>query len=103
MKTIENKYNCPKALWNKFTNKAKSAYNHFRGEVTDIDFILPTRTSKITPEDWDIVSHNIAALVALDYPSKKDDLMLWNYLKKKLKPLNDNNLTAREIFERVTQ
>lgn len=29
------------------------------------------------------------------------DIWLWNYLKRKLKRLNDNNYTARLIFDRV--
>lgn len=33
----------------------------------------------------------------------KKELKLWNYLEKKLKHLNDNNYTARLIFDRVTR
>ena len=32
-----------------------------------------------------------------------NDSILWNYLKRKCAPLNDNNYTARLIFDRVTR
>lgn len=32
---------------------------------------------------------------------KNEQTRLWNYLKRKLKILNDNNFTARQIFDYV--
>jgi len=31
----------------------------------------------------------------------KRSIELWEYLKKKLKPMNDNNYTARKIFDYI--
>lgn len=33
----------------------------------------------------------------------KRQLKLWEYLTRKLYKLNDNNFTARQIFDRVTR
>ena len=33
---------------------------------------------------------------------KNEEIKLWNYLRKKLSVLNDNNKTAREIFEYIS-
>ncbi len=95
----KNLYECPSRLWNKFTEKQKRHYNTVYGE-SDKEFICPK--CDVTDKEWEVARHNFAVISALDLRSKKQELKLWNYLRKKLSHLKDNNITAREIFERVT-
>jgi hypothetical protein len=103
MKTeIENKYNVPNALWNKWTNSSKDLYNDMR-DLSDVDVIAHSNY-QVDAETWDVIAHNFAVeAVSIGRRTKRDEISLWSYLTKKLKPLKDNNLTAREIFDRVTQ
>jgi hypothetical protein len=97
---ITNRYECPTKLWDKFTKSQQRLYNDVR-EQSQQEFIVPNE-KEIDVKVWDVITHNFAVTAALNLRTKKQDLALWNYLVKKLKSLDDNNLTAREIFNRVS-
>jgi hypothetical protein len=62
--TIENRFNCPKKLWNKMSDKGKIAYNNVR--AVKKDFVLPPKM-EMTDGGWDVISHNFACLAAWEF------------------------------------
>lgn len=98
---IENRYECPSGLWNKFTASQKRLYNDVREQGFQ-EYIVPDG-KRIVGDVWDVIAHNFAATAALNLLTKKQELGLWNYLVKKLKPLNDDNSIAKDIFNRITK
>lgn len=66
MKTqIENRFNCPKKLWSKFSEKGKIAYNNVRSVKSSI--IIPDHLSLMSKHAWDTVSHNYACFAAWEF------------------------------------
>lgn len=67
MKTtvIENRFKCPKKLWNKFSDKGKIAYNNVRSVNPDI--IHPKSKDLMGDASWDTVSHNYACFAAWEF------------------------------------
>jgi len=66
MKTkIENRFNCPKKLWCKFSDKGKIAYNNVRSIKPNI--IIPDPKSLMSDKAWDTVSHNYACFAAWEF------------------------------------
>lgn len=63
--TIENRYKCPKKLWNKMSEKGQIAYNNVRGMKPK--FIHPNPESSISAKDWETISHNYACLAAWEF------------------------------------
>lgn len=59
--TIENRYNCPKALWRKFSEKRKIVYNNIRAHKKE--FVIHPDT-EINRKEWETISHNFACLAA---------------------------------------
>jgi len=63
--SIENRFNCPKRLWNKFSDKGKIAYNNVRGVKPDM--IMPNHNALMGPVGWETVSHNYACFAAWEF------------------------------------
>lgn len=61
---IENRHKCPKALWNKMSDKGKIAYNNVRSIKKD--FVLPPKM-EMTNSGFDVISHNYACLAAWEF------------------------------------
>lgn len=58
-----NSFNCPKKLWNKFSEKGKAIYNVIRG--LDYKTIYP-KAGRMAKSDWETILHNIGVLAALE-------------------------------------
>jgi hypothetical protein len=63
--TIENRFNCPKRLWNKFSDDGKVAYNNVRG--VNLNLIISNHEALMGPKAWDAVSHNYACFAAWQF------------------------------------
>jgi hypothetical protein len=64
MKKIPNKYKCPKALWNKFSDRGQLAYNNVRSESQDIINPVGPHLEK---DEWNVISHNYACMAAFQF------------------------------------
>lgn len=60
MKT-ENTFKCPIAIWRKFTDKQKVVYHNMR---THKAWMVTPPDMKISTNEWDVISHNMACLAA---------------------------------------
>jgi hypothetical protein len=61
---VENRHKVPKALWKKFSEKQRVVYNNMRSHKMNIMVHFDT---KISPKEWDTISHNFACMAAWEF------------------------------------
>lgn len=58
---IKNDYQCPSALWRKFTTLERENYNRILGKFLPLqNETTALKTQKLTEEEWAVLVHNFA-------------------------------------------
>lgn len=60
---IENRFNCPTRLWNKFSTRGRAAYNNVR--AVNKSTIIPG--IEFDAKVFDTISHNYACFAAWEF------------------------------------
>lgn len=77
-KVIENRWNCGRGIWKKFSENQQEIYNNVRSYKQSIVVHPKTALPKV---EWDTISHNFACIAA--WESEGDHSVIKEQKKRK--------------------